>query len=119
MAGVVGIQQPLVILARINADCSAGRDYTVNRAGTVIDVRLTSNVAVGGSNISVRNVATTITGGLSTATDMQVVRAATLDNAQVTFAAGGTMNFIGSVAGALGDVAVLYLPPVAYAETQV
>lgn len=114
MGGTAGIQTPLIISHTITSDSTGGDDYTVTRAGTVVDAWVVSSTGSLAGTVNVGKAAAAITvTPLATGAANEVGRAADIDDANSALAAGDTLRFTGSAAAVLGQACVMLLPALA------
>lgn len=110
MAGTIGTQTPLAIVFQQGAAGAADNDYTMTRAALLVDVTVYAQASQTGGTLLVGKGATAITNAIIAATDTNVTRAGTIDDAQNSLAVGNTLRF--TTAGAATKVtAVAWLIP--------
>jgi hypothetical protein len=115
MAGTAGIQNALIIRADITTG-SAAEDYAVSRAGSVVDAWVIATGASTNGTVTVNKGASAITDAMTCAVDTTVDRAATINDANISFSAGDTLRFVcagDAVASTICIACVTFLPAVA------
>lgn len=117
-----GIADPFVVRFTQNpAGTGVTSDYTMIRAGLVVDTWCVALAASALGTVSVRNTADPVTPAgqeLVCAVANTIGRATQLDNDHTTFAVGNIMRFVTAGAATVQpDVFVLLVPAVAYSST--
>lgn len=113
MAGVAGIQEPLIVAYEITGDASGGDDYVLTRAGTIIDVHVVASETNAEGTVTVAAEGNTVAGPIPMATADAVERAASIDVTFAEVAVGDTLTFTTNGAADRGTVYVTILPAVA------
>ena len=122
MAGTVGIQTPLIIYFHQSTVGATADNYTVTRAGTVLDAWIVGRANEGGSSCTISNVGNAITDAMLADALTLCTRANTINDAFYTLAIGGILRVTvtdGGGGGVLVDACVLYLPAVSNATVLV
>jgi len=86
---------------------STAKTFTVKYDMYIVDVVVQCNATSSSGTLTLRNGTTAISDGIACAANHALDRAATLDDAQVTIAAGTELNLIANGAGDRGTVYVI------------
>ena len=117
MAGTIGIQNTITALFTQSSAGAAANNYTMTRAATMVDATVIARATQMGGTLTVGNGASAITDAIVCATDTNVTRAGTIDDAQYALAVGDSLRFTTAGAATLCAVAVTLVAPVADSTT--
>lgn len=117
MAGTIGIQTPILALFVQSSAGAAANNYTMTRAATVTDAVVIARATQMAGTCLIGKGASAITDAIVAATDTNVVRAGTIDDANYSLAAGDSLRFTTVGAGTLVTATVTLVPPVADSTT--
>lgn len=102
------INNTVNVVVTIDTDATSGITVTIPRAMTVIDVITQANATSGSGSVTL---SPDITSGAQTmATNLAIVRAAEIDDALATLAAGDTITFTTNGAADRGQVTLVCVP---------
>lgn len=123
MAGTAGIQTPLNVYFTQTVAGAANNDYTIARAGVLVDAWCIARAAQNGGTFQVSRVraavANGVTDAMAAAVDQVVARAGTINDAFYAFAAADSVRFQTVGAATQIDAVVTLIPPVASSATVV
>lgn len=118
MAGTIGIQTPLAVMFTQSSAGAAANNYTMLRGGTVVDAVCVARATQMSGTVTVGNGASAITDtAIVAATDTNVTRATTIDDANYVLAAGDSLRFTTVGAATLVTCVAWIIPPVADSTT--
>lgn len=117
MAGTIGIQYPLVVLFTQSSAGAAANNYTMLRAGTCVDATVIARASQTAGTCLVGKGASAITNAMVAATDTNVVRAGTIDDANYSLDVGDSLRFTTVGAATLVTAFATIIPPVADSTT--
>lgn len=116
MTGTAGIQVPLVVYFTQTAAGAANNDYTLTRAGTVLDATIVARATQAGGTCQISRVrsavAAAITDAMDASGDQNVSRAGTVNDANYAVIVGDAVRVITTGAATLVDALVTIVPPV-------
>ena len=105
--GTLNTVTPVCLEYEITADASSGLAVTVPFAIKIIDVIVISTASVGSATVKLTDGTNDITDAIVAATDTNVVRAGTIDDAYNEIAAGGTLKVVTNGASDRADVYIM------------
>lgn len=117
MAGTIGVQNPIIALFTQGAAGAAANNYTMTRAATFVDCTVIARASQSGGTLTIGKGASAITNAIVAATDTNVTRAGTIDDANYSLAVGDSLRFTTAGAATLVTVSALLCPPVAGSTT--